>query len=59
MPDKIRADKDKNSRPSPKRQYPPFYEKIVPIALGVIAIAIIILLLIIVGVALGLFPGGR
>ncbi len=59
MPDKIMSDKDKKSRPSPKRQYPPFYEKVVPIALGVIAIATIILLLIIVGVALGLFPGGR
>ena len=38
MPDKIVPDKDKKSRPSPKRQYPPFYEKVVPIALGVIAI---------------------
>ena len=38
-----------------KRQYPPFYEKFVPIALGIIAIAIIVLLLIIVGVVLGCF----
>ena len=53
------SDEDKKSRPSPKRQYPPFYEKVVPIALGVIGIAIVIVLLIIVGVALGLFPGGR
>ncbi len=59
MPDKIVPDEDKKSRPSPKRQYPPFYEKVVPIALGVIAITIIIILLIIVGVAMGLFPGGR
>jgi len=43
----------------PKRQYPPLYEKIVPIALGMIAIVLIVLLLIIVGVALGLFPGTR
>ena len=42
-----------------KRQYPPFYEKAVPIALGIIAIIIIVLLLIIIGVALGLFPGVR
>jgi hypothetical protein len=49
----------KNNHVPPKRQYPPFYEKAVPIALGIIAIAIIILLLIIVGVALGLFPGVR
>ena len=43
----------------PKRRYPPIYEKIVPIALGLIALAIVVLLLIIVGVALGLFPGIR
>jgi hypothetical protein len=41
-----------------KRQYPPLYEKIVPIALGVIALAILALLIISVAVALGLFPGG-
>jgi len=40
-----------------KRQYPPFYEKVVPIALGIIIVAIVVLLLIIVGVALDLFPG--
>jgi hypothetical protein len=43
-------------RPS-SRQYPSFYEKAVPIALGVIAIAIVVLLLVILGVALGFFPG--
>jgi hypothetical protein len=50
---------DKDNHKPPKRQYPPFYEKAVPIALGIIAIAIVVLLLIIVGVALGLFPGVR
>jgi hypothetical protein len=50
---------DKDNQTPPKRQYPPFYEKVVPIVLGIIAIAIIILLLIIIGVALGLFPGAR
>lgn len=40
-----------------KRQYPPIYEKIVPIALILIAVIILVLLLIIAGVALGLFPG--
>jgi hypothetical protein len=48
---------DKDDRAPPKRQYPPFFEKAVPIALAIIAAAIVILLLIIVGVALGLFPG--
>ena len=50
---------DKDNHTPLIRQYPPFYEKVVPIALGVIAIAIVVLLLIIVGVALGLFPGVR
>lgn len=48
---------DQDNNTPPKRQYPPFYEKFVPIALGVIAIIIVILLLIIFAVALGLFPG--
>jgi hypothetical protein len=37
----------------PGRQYPPVYEKIVPIALGLIGMAIIILLVITILVALG------
>jgi hypothetical protein len=41
-----------------KHEYPPFWDKIVPIALTIIAIIMVILLGIIVGVALGLFPGG-
>ena len=48
---------DKDNHTPPKRQYPPFYEKAVPIALAIIAIAIVVLLTIIFGVALGLFPG--
>jgi hypothetical protein len=48
---------NKGDRTPPKRQYPPLYEKVVPIALAIIVAAIFILLLIIVGVALGLFPG--
>jgi hypothetical protein len=49
---------DKDPRQHPKRQYPPFYERIVPIALVLIALAILIVLIIIFGVVLGLFPGG-
>jgi hypothetical protein len=48
----------KDSRRRPERRYPPLYEKAVPIALGIIALAIVVLLLIIVCVVLGLFPGG-
>ena len=40
-----------------KRQYPAAYEKAVPIALVLIALAIVILLGIILVVALGLYPG--
>jgi hypothetical protein len=50
---------DENNQSPPKRQYPPFYEKAVPIALGIIAVVIVVLLLVIIGVALGLFPGVR
>lgn len=50
-------DKDRDS--PPKRRYPAFYEKAVPIALAFIVIVIVVLLLIVVGVALGLFPGAR
>jgi hypothetical protein len=39
--------------PPPKREYPPIYEKLVPIALAVIVVVIVVLLLIILGVALG------
>ncbi|NOZ28910.1 MAG: hypothetical protein GXP39_12785 [Chloroflexi bacterium] len=47
----------KDQRNSSKRQYPPVYEKIVPIALGIIVVAIIVLLLIAISVILGIFPG--
>ncbi len=47
----------KNNVPN-KRQYPAAYEKAVPIALVLIALAIVILLGIILVVALGLYPGG-
>lgn len=41
----------------PKRQYPAFYEKVVPIALGIIVVAIVLLLLVVLAVLTGLFPG--
>jgi hypothetical protein len=40
-----------------RRHYPPFYEKVVPIVLAIIALTVVVLLLVILGVALGLFPG--
>ena len=44
-----------DKRASSKRRYPEFYEKAIPIALGIIVLAIVVLLVVIFGVALGLF----
>jgi hypothetical protein len=41
------------NNPPPKRHYPPIYEKIIPLALGLIALAVIILLVVIVAVLAG------
>lgn len=48
---------EKENHTAPKGQYPPFWERVVPLALGIIVVVIIILLLIIIAVALELFPG--
>jgi hypothetical protein len=48
---------DGNQKQQPNREYPPLYERIVPIAIVLIAAAVIVVLFIIFGVALGLFPG--
>jgi hypothetical protein len=49
---------DQSERRSTRHQYPPFWERAVPVAVAVIALIILVLLAIIVGVALGLFPAG-
>jgi hypothetical protein len=52
------ADRPESEEGAPqKRLYPAAYEKAVPIALALIALAIVILLGIILVVALGLYPG--
>jgi hypothetical protein len=48
-----------SGRTRPKRQYPPLYEKAVPIAVGIIGLAMVVLLIIALSVLLGLFPGAR
>ena len=48
---------ESDSQVSTKRQYPAAYERSVPIALALIALAIVILLGVILVVALGLYPG--
>ncbi len=48
---------DNKRRPSRERKYPERYEKLVPVALGIILVAIVVLLIVAVAVALGLFSG--
>ena len=48
---------EKDRKQQIRRQYPPLYERLVPIALALIAFAILIVLVIIFAVALGLIPG--
>jgi hypothetical protein len=44
-------------KPSSKKQYPKFYERTVPIAIGLLVFAIVIMLVITFGVMLGYFGG--
>jgi hypothetical protein len=37
-----------------KKQYPPFYEKAIPIAVGVIGLLVVVLLLVIIKILAGL-----
>jgi hypothetical protein len=46
---------DPDHRPSTKHHYPSFYERAIPIALGIIVVALVLLLLIVFGVALGVW----
>lgn len=48
---------NRNKQRPLKRLYPPFYEKAVPVALGIIVVAIIILLAVSIVVALNLLSG--
>jgi hypothetical protein len=45
-------DKRMNKSKAPTRQYPVLYEKLVPVAIGLIVVVILALLVIIFGVAL-------
>ena len=44
-------------KPTAKKSYPQVYEKLIPIALGIIVVAIIVVLVIVIAVALHLIPG--
>ena len=50
--------KQENRQP-PKRHYPAFWEKAVPIVLAGIVLAIVLLLVVVFAVATGLLPGSR
>jgi hypothetical protein len=50
---------EKRNRKPQKHQYPRLYEKIIPIAVCIIALAIVILTLIIIGIIFGWIPGSR
>ena len=45
-----------SNKPQTKREYPPFWEKFIPVALIVITGIIVLLLIVIISVALGIFP---
>ena len=40
-----------------ERRYPPFWERAVPIAVGILVLVIAVILVVIVAVALGVLPG--
>ncbi len=42
---------------SPK-EYPPFWERAVPIFLGILGVFIVGMIIVVISVALGFFPGG-
>ena len=44
-------------KPPARKSYPGVYEKLIPIALGIIVVAIIVVLVIVIAVALRLVPG--
>ncbi len=45
--------------PSPeKRQYPPFYEKFVPMAIGILAVIILVMLVFTIAVGVGVLKFG-
>lgn len=48
---------DREQPKPPRRQYPPLYERLVPVVLGFIVIAVLVILVIIILVVVGLFPG--
>jgi hypothetical protein len=46
-----------NKSNSSSRQYPRFYEKVIPITLVILVVATVLMLVVIATVVLGIFPG--
>jgi hypothetical protein len=46
-----------DSKPPARRSYPDVYEKLIPVALGIIVAATVVVLLVVFAVALRLVPG--
>ena len=46
-----------DAKQTPRRRYPPLYERLIPIALVALAGLILVILGIVAAVLLGLFPG--
>jgi len=53
----IESEKENRNKTPSKRKYPFVYEKLIPIAIGIIALGILLLLIVIIGVISGLIPG--
>lgn len=47
-----------SAKSSPRRRYPPFWEKAVPVFVVVMGMVILIMLVITIAVILGVFPSG-
>jgi hypothetical protein len=53
------AEKERSMSEKRERRYPPFWERAVPVAVGILALVIVAMIVVIVAVALGVFPGSR
>lgn len=49
--------KDPQKKSAHERRYPERYEKLIPVALGVIVVAIVVILVLAIAIALRLLPG--
>jgi len=48
---------DNTPKPTPKREYPAFFERSIPIAIGILVVIFIVMLIFAIGAVLGVFTG--